>query len=156
MENQLNEYSDLTNRYIENNNLLSTNDFGKLDSIKDLIPSAKIRITVLDLAGRVLYDNSVENYSEMENHLDRPEVQKAKYADRGYNIRHSVTTKQDYFYFAKFYKTIFIRSAVEYNAEVINYLKVERAFIIYLLFLFAIFGLILRLVANRLETPFQD
>ncbi|HQE53280.1 MAG: ATP-binding protein [Bacteroidota bacterium] len=150
MENQLNEYSDLTNRYIENNNLLSTNDFGKLDSIKDLIPSAKIRITVLDLAGRVLYDNSVENYSEMENHLDRPEVQKAKYADRGYNIRHSVTTKQDYFYFAKFYKTIFIRSAVEYNAEVINYLKVERAFIIYLLFLFAIFGLILRLVANRL------
>jgi two-component system, OmpR family, phosphate regulon sensor histidine kinase PhoR len=150
LENRLNDYSDLVNRFIVVNNLLITQEFRKIDSIRNLIPPQEIRITVLSLEGNVLYDNTVAEYTKMENHLTRPEVQKAKYADKGYNIRHSSTTNQEYFYFAKYYKNLIIRTAVVYTTEVRNYLRIEQAFIVYLLLLFAIFGFILSFIANRL------
>ena len=150
LETRLNDYSDLVNNYIVQNNLVSNQAFSGLDSLKKLIPQNEIRITVLNHVGKVLYDNNVSDYPNMENHLDRPEVQKAKYAHQGYNIRLSATTNQEYFYFAKYYSNFIIRSAVIYNTEIKNYLKIERAFIVYLLLLFLVFGFLLWLTAHRL------
>lgn len=150
LENKLDGYTELVNRYIIQKNLQTTGNFSKLDSLKTLIPPEITRITVFNLEGKVLYDNSVANYPQMENHSGRPEFQKAELSTSGYNIRHSTTTGQDYFYFAKIYNTIIIRSAVLYNTEIRNYLKIDRAFILFYLFLFAIFGILLRLIANRL------
>lgn len=150
LETRLNDYSDLVNSYIIYNNLQSTLAYSKLDSLKKLIPSDEIRITVLNQEGNVLYDNTVADYSKMENHLDRPEVQKAKYSHQGYNIRHSATTNHEYFYFAKYYNNLIVRTAVIYNTEIKNYLKIERAFIVYLLLLFVVFGFLLWLIAHRL------
>jgi two-component system, OmpR family, phosphate regulon sensor histidine kinase PhoR len=150
LETRLNDYSDLVNSTITQNNLLVTREYFRLDSLKKLFSQDEIRITVLNQEGNVLYDNTVKEYSQMENHLDRPEVQKAKYAHQGYNIRHSATTNQEYFYFAKYYNNVVVRSAVIYNTNIKNYLKIERVFIIYLLLLFAVFGFLLWLIAHRL------
>lgn len=150
LENKLDGYAELVNRYIIQKNLQATGSFSKLDSLKTLIPPEITRITVFNLDGKVLYDNSVTNYPQMENHIGRPEFQKAILSTSGYNIRHSTTTGQDYFYFAKIYNTIIIRSAVLYDTEIRNYLKIDRAFILFYLFLFTIFGILLRIIANRL------
>ena len=150
LENKLDGYAELVNRYIIQKNLQATGSFSKLDSLKTLIPPELTRITVFNLDGKVLYDNSVTNYPQMENHIGRPEFQKAILSTSGYNIRHSTTTGQDYFYFAKIYNTIIIRSAVLYDTEIRNYLKIDRAFILFYLFLFTIFGILLRIIANRL------
>jgi two-component system, OmpR family, phosphate regulon sensor histidine kinase PhoR len=150
LETRLNDYSNLVNNFITQNNLLVTQAYSRLDSLKKLIPQDEIRITVLNQEGNVLYDNTVADYSKMENHLDRPEVQKAKFARQGYNIRQSATTNQEYFYFAKYYSNLIVRSAVVYNTETKNYLKIERAFIAYLMLLFVAFGFLLWLIAHRI------
>jgi signal transduction histidine kinase len=87
---------------------------------------------------------------EMENHLMRPEVQKALYSETGANIRHSATTGQDFYYFARFYDDYFVRCAVVYNIEVKDFLKTERVFIFFMLALFLIMWGLLSLVTHRL------
>lgn len=150
LENTLNEYTDITARYISKYNLTSDHNFQLLDSIKVLVPPSKIRVTVFDIDGNVLYDNSVDDYTKMENHKGRPEYQKARYGESGYNIRHSSTTNEDYFYYARSYNGLIIRSAVVYNVEIRNFLKIERVFIVYFILLFIIFGIGLLVIANRL------
>jgi len=57
------------------------------------------RVTVILLQGTVIGD-SVSNPAEMENHLDRPEIQKAITADYGRDIRFSDTVLKSYLYVA--------------------------------------------------------
>ena len=149
LETRLKDYSDLVNRYISVKGLDSGEDFRELDSLKNLVAPEEVRITVINTDGKILYDNSVADFSSMENHLNRPEVLKAKMTDGGYNIRHSTTTNHDYFYFAKYYGHLIIRSAVLYDRDIKNYLKIERAFLAYLILLFAGFGVLLWLIAQR-------
>jgi len=88
---------------------------------------------------------------KLENHFERPEFQKAILSGSGFNIRHSTTTDQDYFYYAKSYDNLIIRSAVIYNIETRNFLNIDRAFILYFLILFILFGVVLRLITNHLS-----
>jgi two-component system OmpR family sensor kinase/two-component system phosphate regulon sensor histidine kinase PhoR len=121
-----------------------------LDSLKKLVAPSQTRITVFDLQGDVLYDNLVSDYLKLENHFKRPEFQVAVISGSGYNIRHSSTTNLDYFYYAKRYRNIIIRSAVLFNIETRNYLSIDRAFMLYFLFLFVLFGVLLRLITHRM------
>ena len=150
LENTLDNIAGFSHRYIERYQLLPKNDFARLDTIKYLIPEPNIRITVINTEGKVLYDSFVSKYDEMENHLLRPEVQKAFYSGEGGNIRHSKTTGQDFYYFARFYDDYFIRCAVVYNIEIKNFLKTERVFIFFMIALFFIMGILLYLVTRRL------
>jgi signal transduction histidine kinase len=86
----------------------------------------------------------------MENHLLRPEVQKAFYSGEGANIRHSATTGQDFYYFARYYNDYFVRCAVVYDIEIENFLKTERVFIFYMIALFLIMWILLSLVTRKL------
>ncbi len=151
LANKLEGYTELVSRYINQKDLQATDEFSKLDSLKMLIPPEITRITVFNIEGKVRYDNSVANYTKMENHSERPEFQKALFSESGFNIRYSTTTNQEYFYFAKNYgNKIIIRSAVIYDSSIRDYLKFDRAFILYFFLLFALFGIILRMIANRL------
>lgn len=150
LENRLESYTKLFDNFIIHEHLTQTDQLSELDSLKKLVPPSETRITVLDAKGDVLYDNSVANYLNLENHSDRPEFQKALKNGSGYNIRHSATTNLDYFYFAKSYKNLIVRSAVLYNIETRSFLDIDRAFILYFLFLFILFGVILRLITNHL------
>ena len=152
LENRLEGYSDLVDKYIKLEHSAVTTNLSHLDSLKKLVPPNEIRITVFDTKGDVLYDNLVANYLKLENHFARPEFQKALLNGNGFNIRHSTTTDQEYFYYAKRYDNLIIRSAVIYNIETRNFLNIDRAFILYFLFLFILFGILLRLITNHLGT----
>ncbi len=150
LETSLNEYTDLTNRYIEHNSIFKDKTFSKLDSLKYIIPVEKSRITVVNFEGKVLYDNVIADYEHMENHKERPEIQKALFSEFGENIRHSSTTNEDYIYYAKSYKNYVIRAAVVYDTEIKAFLKADWVFIPFFIVLFLIFGFLLRYIANHL------
>jgi len=125
-------------------------NFSKLDSLKKIIPPNLARITVIDYEGKVLYDNTVNDFAHLTSHKERPEFQKALYSEFGENIRHSDTTNEDYIYYAKSYKNYVVRAAVIYNTEVKAFLKTERIFIYFFVLLFLIFGFLLRYIANHI------
>ena len=74
---------------------LNTDELDKL--INDDNPN--LRITLIDLDGEVLFDNkaSIDN---IENHLDRPEVQQALDSGVGESVRFSSTLGYDTYYYA--------------------------------------------------------
>ncbi|HQO23681.1 MAG TPA: HAMP domain-containing protein [Spirochaetota bacterium] len=72
----------------------------KLDSIITSFASVlSSRITIIGENGTVLAD-SREKAPEMENHLDRPEVQKALRGETGRSVRFSSTLKKELMYTA--------------------------------------------------------
>src|ERR1035437_4674949 len=150
IETSLNEYADFTNQYIEHYSIFKEQTFSKLDSLKYYIPPSKARITVIDMQGNVLYDNTIADYKHMENHSGRPEVQKALSDEFGENIRHSSTTNSDYVYFAKAYKNYVVRSAILYDTQLKAFLKSERIFFPFFIVLFIVFGFLLRYITNHI------
>ena len=76
LESTLDNSIGFVNRFIEVNNLGKGSDFSGLENISLLFPDTNTRVTLIDDKGNVLYDNFVEDYENMENHLMRPEVQK--------------------------------------------------------------------------------
>lgn len=150
LETTLDEYTEITNRFIEHNSLFKDKTFSRLDSLKTIIPATKARITVVDFEGNVLYDNTVSDFSHMENHKERPEIQKSLYNEFGENIRHSATTNEEYIYYAKSYKNYVIRAAFVYDIKIKAFLKADWVFIPFFIFLFLIFGFLLRYIANHI------
>jgi two-component system phosphate regulon sensor histidine kinase PhoR len=150
LEGTLNEYTDLTNRFIANYSIDQDKSYSRLDSLKKLIPPEKIRLTVINFEGKVLYDNTVADYSQMENHKERPEVAKALYGAFGEYIRVSATTKEEYLYFAKSYNNLIIRAAMPYNNDLRNFLKTDNVYIPFFIFLFLLFGILLSYVAGHI------
>ena len=149
LENTLENITELTHNYIEKNGFYKSKTFRNLDSIKAILPQKNIRITVIDNNGIVLYDSEVTNYAEMENHLHRPEVQTSIVNRYGANIRTSATTRNDYYYYAKYYSNYFVRTATLYDVEIKNFLKVNELFLFYLFFLFSITLIILHLITKN-------
>ena len=150
LENTLNEYTDLTNRYMVRYAIAKEKTFGKLDSLKSLIPPSKIRITVINSDGVVEYDNTKADYRNMENHSSRPEIQNARKEGFGESIRHSTTTNEEYIYYAKLYNPYVIRAAKVYDFELKEFLKADWGFIPFFILLFIIFGFLLRYIANHI------
>ncbi len=73
------------------------------ERIKRLARLAGARVTLIAEDGRVILDSEVpeEKIFAVENHLNRPEIQKALHAGGGTDIRRSATVGIDYFYMAK-------------------------------------------------------
>ena len=150
LENTLDNISEITHRFIEQKHLINAKDIDRIKEIENIIPQSNIRITIIDRSGKVLYDSFVENYNLMENHLHRPEIQKALQAGTGSYIRQSATTRQEYYYYAKRYPNYFIRTAVVYNVEIKNFLKAERVYIFFIFAVFAVIGVVLYFVTGKL------
>jgi len=150
LETRLNHVAGITSRYIDHYKMVDSGEFKNLDSLRNILPDKDVRITVIDVKGAVTFDNFVADYLNMENHLMRPEVQKALYSGTGGNIRYSETTNQDFYYYARLFDRYFVRCAVVYNVEVKDFLKTERVFILFMIALFFIVGGLLYLVTSRL------
>ncbi len=62
-----------------------------------------IRITVIDSSGRVAYESSLprSGLGNLDNHLDRPEIQQARLRSTGKADRHSATLDADLLYYAR-------------------------------------------------------
>ena len=151
LENTLENVAEVVHNYIEFYDLSESDNFSKADTLKNLIPQQNIRITIIAKKGEVLYDSFVSDYKSMENHFQRPEVQKALYSETGSNIRHSSTTKQDFYYFARNYNDYFVRTAMVYDIEVENFLKAERYFLFFVIAVFLLIWLVINTLTKRLS-----
>ncbi len=88
----------------------------------------ELRMTIIDLHGDVLYDS--HGIQRLNNHINRPEIQKALKTGKGYDVRRtSETTGIPYFYSATLYKNYLIRSALPYDLNLIKYLTVDRHYV---------------------------
>lgn len=151
IEIKLNDIADLTYNYIERKGLTG-HELRQLDSLYLFIPNKNIRVTLVNNSGRVLYDSEVEDVSKMENHLHRPEIQKALKDGTGANIRESATTGYEYYYYAKEYSDLFVRTAAHYDIEVKNFLGVEKLFLFYLIILFLVTWWFISLITKDLSS----
>ena len=152
IEVSLNNIAELTYNFIERKGLDKEGNLGSLDSLYLYIPNQNIRVTVLDRSGKVLYDSEVKEVVKMENHLHRPEIQKALKEGSGSNIRESATTGYEYYYYTKSYADLFVRTAAHYDVEVKNFLGVEKLFIFYLVTLFLVTWWFIGLITKNLSS----
>ncbi|TKG89060.1 two-component sensor histidine kinase [Puteibacter caeruleilacunae] len=149
LENTLDNITEITNQYIEGNNLVEQGNFIAVDSLKTLLKKDDIRITIIDMDGKVKYDSSVKDVSTMENHKSRPEVKEALFSEFGADIRQSATTGNDYYYYARFYNRYFVRTAMVYDVAVENFLKGESMFLVFMLALFLGVWIVLAFVTRK-------
>ncbi|MDP2338316.1 MAG: ATP-binding protein [Bacteroidota bacterium] len=151
LENILDNISEVTNRYIEHKQVFETRNFKSLDTLKILLPIENTRLTVIDMKGKVVYDSFVADVNTMENHLMRPEVQKALYSGNGSSIRLSATTNQKFYYYAKNCNKYFVRTAALYNVDIVRFLKTERIFLFFIASLFLLMWFLLHFTTRRLS-----
>ncbi len=120
-------YSQVIANYIQNHRLLTN---GHIDSLRQVLPllPQELRVTVINRNGNVLFDNDIDSVHEIGNHLDRPEIIKSLNNGNGSNIRQSVTTGVNYFYYAHFFSPYFVRVAMPYDSSVQNILKADDIF----------------------------
>ncbi|HNX85152.1 MAG: two-component sensor histidine kinase [Bacteroidales bacterium] len=150
LDNRLNDMAQLVDNYIKVNSLSETGNYRLVDSVFNLIPVPDLRITVLAIDGKVLYDSSVDDWSTMENHLNRPEVGKSLFSPYGTAVRHSESTGKDYYYFSRYFNTHYVRLAEEYNINIRGFLKREQIFLVFMAIVFAGIWALLAAVTRRM------
>ncbi|MDQ2179149.1 cell wall metabolism sensor histidine kinase WalK [Marinifilum sp. D714] len=138
LEYALNIYTEQVQELIKQKDLITKNEFVEVDSLRSLMPDHNIRLTVILSDGKVVYDSDVEDITRLDNHINRPEVQKSIYGSKGSNIRLSGSTGQTYYYYSKHYYTHFVRAALPYNESVVSFLKANKLFFYFLIALFGV------------------
>lgn len=139
----------ITNNFITVNNIYTSGNFRLIDSLMRIMPQKELRVTVVDNTGKVLYDSSVPDWSAMANHRDRPEIMQSTFSEFGTTIRKSTTTGIPYYYYSRFYNRFYIRAALIYDINIVNFLIADKMFIPVIVLCFIIFWIILLLVTNR-------
>ena len=94
------------------NGYLSGTVAGREARIKELSRIVKLRITLVDIDGKVLADSQYEHVDEMDNHRYRIEIRDAMKTGIGSSIRYSNTLGTDMLYLAKKSDTGIIRLAM--------------------------------------------
>ncbi len=139
----------ITNNYLNANNIYEKGNYHLVDSLVKILPQEELRITIIGNAGIVLYDSYVKDWSAMSNHKNRPEVMESTYSDFGTTIRKSGTTGVDYYYYCKFYNKYYIRAAIIFDINIVNFLKTEKMFLVFIFFSFISIWLLLLFVTNK-------
>ena len=149
LNDELYNITKITNNYLITNSAFETGNYQIVDSLVKILPQAELRITIIGPAGNVLYDSSVKDWNTMMNHKGRPEVMQSTYSDFGSAIRKSNTTGISYYYYSKFYSKYYIRAALIYDINIVNFLTTEKMFLLVILFSFIMIWIVLLIVTNR-------
>lgn len=92
-----------------------------------------LRVTLIELSGKVVYDNTNANWKSFANHSSRKEVQDALMYGSGYSISRQSESIQgeEYFYSARYYPPyrIIIRSALPYNLSLAEHLQADSGYL---------------------------
>jgi two-component system, OmpR family, phosphate regulon sensor histidine kinase PhoR len=149
LNEKLDNFAGLTDRYITKFNISDRKDFTGLDSLVDMFPDQTIRITVIDYQGDVLYDSEVSNTATMENHLMRPEIQQALSNEFGTNIRLSGTTNFKYYYYAKKFGQYFVRVSARYDINAKKFIQPDRIFLLFIVLFFLAASLTIIVITDK-------
>jgi len=108
-----------------------------------VFPDTLLRVTLVDLKGNVMFDNSVIDGTKLENHITRPEIVMANSQTTGKAIRFSTSIGKDFYYLAHRFDNYYVRTALPFNLDVIKMLKANTFFLYFMAFvlLLAIFAL---------------
>ena len=150
LDNRLNDMSGLVDRYIRVNSLTESGNYKLIDSIYNLIPVPDLRITLIAIDGKVLYDSSVEDWNTLDNHLSRPEVGKSLFSPYGTAVRKSASTGKEYYYFSRYFSTYYVRLAEEYNINIKGFLRRDNIFLLFMAVTFLVIWALLALVTRQL------
>src|SRR5690554_2124211 len=155
LERTLEANADIIHAYIHGNNIpLDENVIKVEEQLEYMDPD--LRLTIIDWQGKVLYDNLLDG-SEMENHLQRREIQKTIGFGQGAHIRRSTSNNVEYLYFAKKYdEGYFIRFAIPYDVEVQNFIHSNSSFVYYILLFFVICMLMVYFFSNRFSKSIKE
>lgn len=105
------------------------------------IPQKDLRVTIIDLSGAVLFDNSGKE--TFDNHINRSEVILAIQHGEGYAIRSSGSTGKRYFYTASRIDDHIYRSALPYNLYLKDILTINKDFLFFMIFMLVLFFIVL-------------
>ena len=143
LEEKLDAYADVIGAWLTDNGWQM---YGP-HSLRNLLP-ANLRVTIINLDGRVIFDNLFSEPSSLENHLDRPEVARALKNGSGHDIRTSASNREEYLYYAKYSGNGYIRVALPYNVEVRSFLKPDNAFFYFIILLLLVGVLFINYTGN--------
>jgi len=149
LEEELDSYARLAHRYVTRLGLLERQDYAELDMLSDLLPNRTLRITLINPDGTVLYDSQVPDNTNMENHLFRPEIQKALKDEMGSDIRVSKTTGVKYYYYARRFDHFFTRVSVMYEIKAKQFIQPDRIFLVFVIFIFLLTSVTVILITDK-------
>lgn len=119
------------------------------DSTEFTIDGNKVRFTIVDKQGNVLYDSEKDS-SLLENHIDREEIQQAFTQGEGSSVRYSKTSTVNLVYYAtKIKEDVVIRSSVPTSAIII-FLAGNFKYYIFIIIIVAILALGLSVKLTRI------
>ncbi len=126
------------------------------DSLLNYAPH-DLRITLIELSGKVVYDSYETNYENLQSHLNRKEVKKALKEGNGFDVRRtSETTGVPYFYSATRCGNHIVRSALPYNVSLMNNLKADPHYLWFTFLVTMLLVIIFYKFTNKLGTSINQ
>ncbi len=156
LERTLENNADIVFAYLNKNNTISEgiNDSGVNELLSYMQPD--LRLTIIGWQGNVLFDNLIEA-DDLENHLNRPEIQTSVALGHGSNIRISSSNDIEYLYYAKKYNEgLFIRMALPYDVNLKTFINAENSFAFFILLFFIICVLMMLYFTNRFTRSIRE
>ncbi len=140
-------YTELVHLYLIQNHI----NLDNIEQLRGLLPllPPKLRVSIIKDDGTVVFDNDITHPEAMKNHLDRPEIQKAKVKDYGSDIRKSASMNKEFMYYAIHYDGFFIRVASPYDILAKDFFKSDNVFLYFIILLFFAVLIALIYISNR-------
>ena len=114
-----------------------------------------LRVTFIDMKGRVVYDNRRKDYKNFSNHLNRKEVAEAIKKGYGFDISRESNTLQGSFFYSATYLPqckMVIRTALPYDDDLSQSLRADQHYIWFALFTMTVLSLMLYRFISRLDS----
>lgn len=114
----------------------------------------ELRVTIIDRNGHVLYDNRKKNYTQLPNHLTRPEVKAAVLQGWGSTVERNSATLGTYFFYSatrfSHDNSLIIRSALPYDNNLVESLKADQHYLWFALSIMLLLVVVLYPLISRL------
>lgn len=152
---QLNTRLEAYNDIIYHNLELISGDMFDMDSLLNLMPDTALRVSVIDKAGKVIYDSSADIWV-IENHLSREEIVESNQSEFGWSVRRSTTDGVEYYYFAQRLGDVYVRTALPYNVTLVSALEANMDFMYFFAIALLVVMILLFVISDRLSESVKN